>query len=132
MQAAGVVRMGDATHMPELGEDHAILLMYRLGDRLPGFDLLRAVDTRSPGVALPQRRDLGAFADDQPRRGTLGVVPGHDGVGQIAGLAGAGAGHGRHEDAVFQLEAAQFDRFKEYRMQWGVGHGGLSQGLLYR
>ena len=53
--AACVGRVGDASHMPELGEDKPTLGVDRIGDQAPACDLLGAVDARCPGIALAQR-----------------------------------------------------------------------------
>ena len=93
--------------MPELGEDKPTLGVDRIGDLAPACDLLGAVDARCPGIALAQRGYLGAFADDKAGTGALGVVFGHQAIGHITGLAGAGAGHGGHVNAVGYLIVAQ-------------------------
>ncbi|MOA01160.1 hypothetical protein D3C78_1205510 [compost metagenome] len=99
--------MGDPTHVPELGEDGATLGVHGLGHQPPARDLLGAMDARGPGIALAKRVYLGALTDDQTGFGALGVIGGHHGVGHIAGLAGAGAGHGRHDDSVVKVQLAE-------------------------
>ena len=99
--------MGDPAHVPELGEHDAPLGVDGIGYLLPACHLLGAVDARRPGVALAQGIYLGAFADDEAGPGTLGVVGRHHGVGHVPGLAGAGAGHGGHDDAVGKVQLAE-------------------------
>ena len=84
-----------------------------IGHPLPARYLLGAVDPGGPGVALAQRVYLGAFADDEAGLGALGVIGGHDGVGHVTGLAGTGAGHGGHDDAVVKVQLAQTQRAEQ-------------------
>jgi len=86
--------------MPELGENHAALSVHRLGNSLPAFDLLRAVDPGRPGISLASRLDLNAFRHHEPCTGTLLVVGRHYGVWNIARLRAARACQRWQHDAV--------------------------------
>ncbi|MND93975.1 hypothetical protein D3C80_861780 [compost metagenome] len=105
--AAYVVRVGDPAHVPELGKHDAPLGVHRLGHPLPASHLLGAVNARGPGIALAQGIYLGALAYDEAGARALGVIGGHHGVGHVTGLAGAGAGHGRHDDAIGEVQLAE-------------------------
>jgi hypothetical protein len=92
-------RMTGASAVPDLQEDAAALGVHRVGDQLPAGHAGRRVDARlapEGGVALDRHRRRG---DQQAGAGALGVVLGHQRVGEML-LAGAGAGQRRHEDAV--------------------------------
>ncbi len=106
-------RVRDPTDVPELGEDHPIHGVHRLGDFAPTGDLLRRVNARRPRITLPARFDLRAFGDEQTGTGALLVILGHQFVGDIARLRTALAGEGRQDDAVFQGVCAQFGRREE-------------------
>ncbi|MCY1506190.1 hypothetical protein D9M68_404290 [compost metagenome] len=95
-----------AADMPELGEDAPAGGMHGVGDLAPAGDLFGAMDARRPGIALALAADLGAFGNDQPGAGALGVVLGHQLGGDIAG-AGPRAGHRRHHDAVGGFDPAE-------------------------
>lgn len=69
--------MRDAPHVPQLREDAPARRMHSLGDATPACHLRGRVHAGRPGVALPLRADLRAFADDQARSRTLGVVLSH-------------------------------------------------------
>ena len=111
--AAEEGRIGDAADMPDLGEDTAAGLVHGAGDGLPALDLLLAPEAGDIGIADRQGGDGHALADDQAGGGALAVVFGHQGARHMAGRAGAG--EGRHDDAVGQGEVAQADRVEEIR-----------------
>lgn len=95
--------MADASGMHELSKDFPALRMHRVGDGLPALHLCvgeQAGDARIPQAVGRRARALG---DDQAGRSALGVVFGHQGVGEVAN--GAVARHRRHHDAVLQLMA---------------------------
>ena len=75
---------------------------------LPALDLFRRPDTRRVGVTDPQRRDHGGLGNDQSGGRALGIVLGHQKIGDAAG-AGAAARQGRHDDAVRKRQLAEFD-----------------------
>ncbi|KAG1059351.1 hypothetical protein G6F40_018148 [Rhizopus arrhizus] len=74
--------------------------MHSVGHAAPAGHLRRGAKPRRARITLAHGRDIGAFADDQPGAGALGVVVRHQRVGFVARLGGARAGHGRHHDAV--------------------------------
>ena len=88
--------------MPELQEDQAAGLVYRVGDQPPALDLLAAVNARRPGVALSLHRDLGCLANDEGGRGPLGIIAGVESGRHVARLAGPRPGQRRHDDPVRQ------------------------------
>ena len=105
--------MGDAPDVPELQEDQTAGLVHRVGDPSPALDLLRAVDTGGPGVALSLLRYLGCLANDESGRSSLRVVAGVERRGNIARLAGARAGERCHDHAVGQVVAPELDGMKQ-------------------
>jgi hypothetical protein len=114
-------RMAGAAAVPDLQEDAAAGGMHGVGDQLPAGDLGRAVDPRlapEGGVALDRHGRLG---DQQAGAGALGVVLGHQGIGDML-LAGAAARQRRHENAVRGVQGPQFE-FAE-KSGHGVGPGG--------
>ena len=66
--------MGDASHVPQLHEDAAAGAVNGRADFLPAGDLLLAVNTRRPGIALALLGDLGCLGDDQGGTGPLAVI----------------------------------------------------------
>jgi len=103
---AGDRGVADATGVHELHEDPAVLLVDRVGDQAPAGDLGVGVQAGGVRVALADGRRLGALGDDEAGAGALGVVLGVD-RGRGGALAGAVAGHRRHDEAVLQLKLAQ-------------------------
>ena len=103
--------VGDAAHMPELGDDAPALGMHGIGDFLPGLQLLLAVQTGYVGIALSLVADGRAFADQQTGRGALDVVGLHQRRGYRVG--GAVARQRCHGNAVGQTQAACFNRFEQ-------------------
>jgi hypothetical protein len=78
-----------------------------------------------PGHALVAdalRHDRHALGDQQAGRGALGVVVGHQGVGDL-GRTGPQAGQRRHDDAVGQLQVAETKRIEQ------SGHEAISERL---
>ncbi|MCY1549738.1 hypothetical protein D9M68_859250 [compost metagenome] len=98
--------MGDASDVPELGEDQATGCVDGIRDLAPSGHLLRCVYPRGPGIALPLLADLGALGNDQAGGGSLAVVLGHELRCDIARRC-AGSGHGRHDDAAGGLKRAE-------------------------
>ena len=96
----------------DLQDDPSAFLMNRLDDAAPTFDLRLAVDARRPVVALPRRRRLRAFRDDQARGCALAVIFHHD-VGRRIAWTSPVAGHGGHDDPVGERDFAKLDRRKE-------------------
>ena len=101
----------NAAHMPQLHHHLAAGLVHGVGDALPAIKLLGAIQTRHVGIALGLVADGGGFADDQPGRGALGVVLGHERVGH--GVGRSVACERRHHDAVGQRKLAHLDAVKE-------------------
>ncbi|MNR20963.1 hypothetical protein D3C85_1378370 [compost metagenome] len=132
---AGLQRdMRHSADVPQLREDTPAGCMHGIGHASPTRDLFRAMDARRPGVALALLAHLGAFADDQSCRCTLAVILGHQSGRNIPGAC-AGTGHGRHNDAVGQLQLTESIRGKQHgfsapvwRSGWHLG-GGSSQAL---
>ncbi|MDT4857224.1 hypothetical protein FQZ97_916390 [compost metagenome] len=114
-----------ATHMPELQDDVPATLAHSLCHLAPASDLCRTVNAGSEAVALALAANLGGLGDDQAGTGALGVVIGHHGVGYVAWLIGTGTGHGRHDDAIGQVQLAESEGLKE----WGAHVHGGSPGL---
>lgn len=81
--------------------------MHRIGDFFPACDLFRRMDSGGVLIALAFRHHLGCLGDDQARRGTLGVILGHQGCRYIAAGNGAVAGQGCHGDAVGESDTAK-------------------------
>ena len=120
------VRMGDAADVPQLHGDLAAGFMHRVGDLLPGGDLLGRVDPRRVQITLALGNDLGALADDQAGRGALAVVldgqrPGHQADGAVARQR-------RHHDAVGQGNGADLQGVEET----GHGDSGMRKGMRRR
>jgi len=93
-------RMRDAPDVPKLIEDQSVGLAHRLGDPVPRFHLLTAVDAGGPGVTLALHRYLRGLAHDQSGGGALRIVAGGKGARHIARLACPRAGQWRHHDAM--------------------------------
>ena len=119
-------RMRDPAHMPQLQEDFSAALMHRLRNRLPASDLLRAMNTRRLGIALPVGRDLGRLRDDQAGAGALAVITRHQGVGHVA-RGSAAACQRRHQDAIGYRQGAEHGGGEQdgCGIVVGAGHGGL-------
>ena len=104
--AAAHVRVGDPAAMPDLADYPAARGVDRVGDLAPSGDLILPVNTWAADDPVPLVGDLGAFGHDQTRGGALDVVVPHP-LGRDAVLAGARAGHRRHDDAIGKREIAQ-------------------------
>ncbi|OAE13305.1 hypothetical protein AZH11_07575 [Pseudomonas simiae] len=98
--------------MPQLGEDHPTVGVYRVSHFAPAVDLRRAVDTWRPGVTLAARLDLRAFADHETGGGALAVILGHQVGRDITRLGTALARQRRQHNAVVQGVVTQF--------YWGI------------
>ncbi|MNV67768.1 hypothetical protein D3C71_1605810 [compost metagenome] len=109
-----VQTVGNATHVPQLQEDLAARAMDSLGHVGPATYLIVGPDARGVRVADAHRCHRGGLAEDQPGGRTLHVVLGHQRVGYAA-FVGAAAGQRCHDDAVGQLEVAQFDWIENSR-----------------
>ena len=88
--AVEVDGVGDAAHVPELEEHAAAGMVDGGGDGLPGGDLGLRPDAGDVGVADAHGIDGGGFGKDEAGGGTLGVVLGHDGRGEVVGRSRAG------------------------------------------
>ena len=84
-----VVRVRNATDMPELQEDAAALGVDCGCDLLPARDLFVGIDARGVRIAMAAGRDCGGLGDDQARAGALGVVFGHQVRRDIGALGAA-------------------------------------------
>ncbi len=105
--------MGCPPAMPKLHENGRALGMNRSDDLPPSQRLRVGVN---PWAIRPAYALFGhhrGFADNQASRGALGVVLGHQRVGQTL-FTGARAGHGRHRHAVFERQIAQLERIKQH------------------
>jgi hypothetical protein len=96
-------------HVPELGKNPPAGRVYGLGNFLPGGYLRLGVNAGRINVAHALRRHLGALGDDEARRGALHIVGHHRVGGSGFGVGGAAARHGGHDDAVGQLNGAEFE-----------------------
>ena len=111
--AAGFYVSG-AAGVPELGEDVAAFGADGGDDFFPGFDLLVGVEAGCSEPAACGGGDGGGFGDDEAAvGGALAVVFGHESVGDVAGLGGAGARERRHDDAMFERERTDLDGSEE-------------------
>jgi hypothetical protein len=98
--------MRDASDVPQLHEYQTTGLVHAFGHEPPSFDLLLAMNSRCPGIALTLHGYLGRLADDQCGRGPLRVITGVEGSRDIPWLARARAGQGRHDNPVRESERA--------------------------
>jgi len=96
-----------APDMPQLQKHASAGGVNRIGHLAPAVDLGLGINAGRETVALTLAGNLRGFADDQSGGRTLGVILGHQGVGNIAGLGGAAARHGTHDDAARQIYVAQ-------------------------
>src|SRR4051812_2320716 len=94
--------MGNASDVPELGEDDTAFCVHRLGYLTPPFDLRLAVNAWRPGITLAAGLDLRALGDHETSAGTLLVIPRHHAGRHVAGLLTALARQRRQDNAVFQ------------------------------
>ena len=105
------LRIGNAPDVPELEHDAPAGLMHGPGDELPAVHLRGGPDSRRVGVTHTHRGDRGRLGDDQADRGPLGVVFGHQRIGD-ARRAGPRAGQRSENDAVGQAPGADADGIK--------------------
>lgn len=85
---------------------------YGLGDAAPAGDLRRGVDPGDVRVGLPDGVRGAGLGDDQPGRGALGVVGGHECAGDPVG-PGPVSGQRGHHQAVGQFQASEAGGFEE-------------------
>jgi hypothetical protein len=104
-----------AADVPDLREHARTDGVHRVGHQAPAGNLFRREDARIEQVALPFARNRRAFADDQARRGALGVVEGVHGGRHV--VRRTRAGQRRHDDAVLQRDGLEVERFEQ------LGHG---------
>lgn len=110
--AIGLQRgMRHAAHMPQLGEDLALLGMHCIGHHFPAGDLLLRPDAGHIDVALALLRDGSALADNQARARALGVIGCRQCIRHASRIAGAG--HRCHDDAVAQLGVAEIEGLED-------------------
>lgn len=107
------VRVRHHARVPELQEDAPLTAMHRRSDTRPCRHLFVGPDARRARIAARLRRNVGRLGDDQAGTGALRIVIGCI-VGLHAGIVRAAPRHRRHDDAVFQLQAAEGDRL-QYR-----------------
>ena len=100
--------------MPKLSKDHTPFGVNGVGDFAPAFNLLGAVNARSPGVALSTRLDLGAFGDHESRASTLAVIGGHEIVRNVARLGATRTRQWRQNDSVLEGVWAQLSGFEKF------------------
>ncbi len=107
------VGVGHAATVPELAEDVSVFTVYGLGHLFPAFNLDVAVDPRGIDVTDTLLRYLGAFRDDETRRGALGIIFCHERCGGVLGIVGAASCHRRHEYAIRQFIAPNLYRLQK-------------------
>ena len=104
--------MNEAAHVPELGEDAAARAVHGIGYFPPVSDALGAPQPAGVRPTAAFEADVGCLRYDQPRRGSLGIVRGHE-VGRNMVARSAAPGQRRHPDSVGAGEAANFYRVKQ-------------------
>ena len=102
-QLAGWKRVTDAVHARG---GRIVTQLWHVG-RVSHVELLGAIQARHVGIALALVADGRGLGDQQAGAGALRVVLGHQRRGDRARRAGAG--EGRHHDAVVQLQVACAD-----------------------
>ena len=118
--AAEEIRVHETAHVPQLKDDPPTLLMNRIGDELPAFDLLLAPDSRRRGPAEAFHADAGGFGNDQAGACTLAIIGRHHFVGDRTGLGRPAAGERSHENAVLRLDGAKSKRFEQFFVHPGM------------
>ena len=105
--------MRHAANVPQLQHHAPAGRVHGVGHAAPAVHLCFAVNARREAVALALWRDLRGLGNDEAGAGALRVVGGHEFVGHVAGLAGAAARHGRHHQAVGQVQRAELEGAKQ-------------------
>jgi hypothetical protein len=101
--AAGLQRgMRHAPDMPELRKDPTTAGVDGLGHLAPSFYLRVIIEAWRESIASSLRGDIGSLRDNQPGRGALGIIFGHQGT-RDAVFASATPRQRRHDDAVREL-----------------------------
>ena len=82
----------------------------------PCRDLLLSINTWDVGISARAWGDYGSFSDNQSsrHRRTLRIVILNEGKGDVS-VIGTEPGHGRHGDAMGQLQASDLDGGEEFR-----------------
>lgn len=101
--------------MPQLQVNNTALGMDRLGDLLPSIGVSLLLDLGCTHPTPSEFTDLCAFRDDKTSTGSLGVIFGHNVVGQavlgaveiVGRRVATGPCHWRHDEAVLQLLPSQ-------------------------
>lgn len=108
--------------MPQLTEYTSAGGVHGIRDETPAGDMVSGVDLAGLVPAAAEEGDMGAFGNEQPGGGTLRVVVGHEGVGDVGGT-GTAARHGCHDDAVRQSEITEEERGEKMGMKGGSCFG---------
>ena len=95
----------NAPAMHDLQGDQATTRVHRCANRLPGLHMRLMGDARLAAIGLPLGAGPGAFGYHQAGFAPLAVVLDHQVIGAAVGI-GAVARHGRHDDAVLQMQCA--------------------------
>lgn len=103
--------MGHPADMPQLQKDRAAMTVNLIGHQTPALHLGFRVDSRCPRVAVAGGMHVGGLGNDQAGTGPLPVIGGHQLVREVAigrevALGRSRAGHGRHDDAVLEVDRA--------------------------
>jgi hypothetical protein len=91
--------MAGASAMPDLEEDATLGGMDGIGHLFPGRGMSRGVDARLRPEGRVPGHGHGRLGNQQAGTRPLGIVFGHQGVGEVF-LTRPAAGEGRHEDPV--------------------------------
>ncbi|MNG06019.1 hypothetical protein D3C84_892380 [compost metagenome] len=87
--------------MPDLQKNRTAVAMDPVGYQAPALSLLCCINTRSAGIAVAERRDIGSFGNDQASTDSLRIIVRHQCVGDVPG-GRARSGHRGHDNAVLQ------------------------------
>ena len=119
-------RMIHAPEMPELTHDQRTLLMHSVRHQLPAGHLVKAEQSRRDGRFRSLQLHQGALTDDQPAlSGSLCVVL-HL---RRARYEASVARHGRHDEAVPQMEGTHLERLEQSReLEGGIWYTVTNEG----
>ncbi|MCY1453203.1 hypothetical protein D9M71_701810 [compost metagenome] len=106
--------------MPKLAKNDRSFRMDCIGYFSPAFYLIIAVYSRSPGVALTTRFDLGPFSNHEACRGPLPVIGNHQLVGNITWLGASGTSQRRKRDTILKLKASKGKGLKQAEISHGA------------
>ena len=100
--------------MPELNAYMTALIMHAIYNLFPAINLLLIIDAGRGRITHRLCGYLRAFSDNQACTGALGVIFGHQLIGE-AFFAGSRPGHGGEDDAIAQFQAVQVEGGEELR-----------------